>query len=149
MEPETDINELRQVAPRLANIRKEDPFRVPDGFFGQFPHRVQAMAVAKRTPRTSVWMKRMAIALPLVATVAVCTHLLRMETGSAPMINITADEAARLLPTGTASIQEILSTAEPSDWPDLGAVTMQLTPDEAAAYVDREGIDLTNLILEP
>lgn len=149
MEPETDINELRQVAPRLANIRKEDPFRVSDGFFEQFPHRVQAMAVDKRTSRTGAWMKRMAIALPLVATVAVCTHLLRRETGSAPVINITAEEAARLLPNGTVSIQEILSTAEPSDWPDLGAVTMQLTPDEAAAYVDREGIDLTNLILEP
>jgi hypothetical protein len=149
MEPENDINELRQAAPRLANIRKEDPFRVPDGFFERFPHRVQALAVAKRTPRSTVWMKRLAIALPLVATVVVCTHLLRRETSTTPVINITADEAAQLLTYGTDDTQDLLTNTGTSDLPDMGTVTIQLTPDEAAAYVDRENIDVTNLITEP
>jgi len=149
MEPLDHNEKLKRHAPRLHALGKVNPFKVPEGFFEHFPHRVQAVAAKPRATTAMPWLKRVAIALPLVAVMAMAVHLLRLERQSAIPLDITAEEAAQLLLLSSNTTQEILSTADDADWPDLGNVTIQLSPDEAAAYVDRENIDITDLIAEP
>ncbi len=34
-------NELKNIAPNLSNIKKENPFSVPDNYFDEFPSKIQ------------------------------------------------------------------------------------------------------------
>jgi len=48
------LDELRQIAPNLSKIKKQDPFRVPVNYFEQLPHKIQEKAIqAESSP--SIW----------------------------------------------------------------------------------------------
>lgn len=141
--------EWQPLAPVLHSLPKTDPFKVREGFFEHFPHQVQSLVAKPMASTPSIWRKRWTVALPMVAVVAVAVHLLRPREQKATPMDITPAEAAQLLQNGTTSTQDILASAGDANWPDLGSVTLQLSPDEAAAYVDRENIDITDLINEP
>lgn len=140
-----------RIAPTLFGLAKHDPFVVEEGFFTRFPHEVQALASTPQHAPIGIWLKRMAFALPVLALIAYGIHSLsddpRSSGNDVASIAIPPEAAAHYMAFTHLDIPELLAEVPAAEWPDLGTVTVQLSPDEAMAYVDLENIDLTDLIL--
>lgn len=148
MEEQRPHDELKGLAPTLAGLSKREPFTVPEGFFERFPHAVQAR-VTSRTPAMAVWLRRAAIALPLVALlVASVFWLTRMEP-EAPELADTfpaaATEEELYLLAGDDLYTELAYLG------DMEAVSPELvlTAEELALYYEWNGTDVGALIDEP
>ncbi|MGB3524618.1 MAG: hypothetical protein WBB32_01495 [Flavobacteriales bacterium] len=153
MKDHNEENELRKDAPMLFGIPKQDPFAVEEGFFERFPHEVQARVGTPQRAPIGIWLKRAAFALPVLALLVFGIHTFTGDTlpNRKPVASITiSPEAAALYMASTDfDTPELIADVPTAEWPDLGTVTMQLSPDEALAYVDLENIDLTELIIIP
>jgi hypothetical protein len=145
MKDHNEENEVRKDAPMLFGIPKQDPFAVEEGFFERFPHQVQALASQRsRTPRL-IWMKRAALALPALALVIFAVHSLRAPNDP-DVAAYTPDEALQYATSEQFDTQTIMADATEAEWPVFDSVTVQLTPNEALAYVDQHDIDLTDYL---
>lgn len=153
MEDLNENEELRKSAPTLFQLPEHDPFIVPEGFFERFPHEVQAMVATPRRAPLGLWLKRAAFALPVLAAIAFGIHSLSdhhlLGTDALPSIALSSEEAAHYTASIDMDTEDILAGADAAEWPVFDSVTVQLTPDEALAYVDRENIDLTEIIANP
>jgi hypothetical protein len=146
-----DQNELHD-APGLANLRKNDPFVVPEGFFEQFPQRVQQrVALSERKglqPFTMAkWTWYGAAALTMLA---IGLYFLQPPAPTGPSLS---DHAA----AGLNVAQEELDLDSWNDH-DLYAALNEghdqapsmvsgLDSDEVAAYIEHEELPF-DLILE-
>jgi hypothetical protein len=154
MEPLNEHDELKRSAPTLAGLPKTDPFVVPEPFFEQFPHQVQAMVAAKGSSRLSAgqagsWAVRwrLAIALPVVALLALGTwRMLRTD----PVVDTPIMAMTPLTDEELAAYTDIdpLSLVEEEDLPQLGEVDLDLNDEDLLAYLEEEHADLTELITE-
>lgn len=136
--------QLRREAPTLFNLPKADPFLVEEGFFGQFPHAVQALVPTHaRAPRTN-WLKHTAIALPVLALLLFAVH--RFRAPEASVADVPAMENLRPAAPEQPGTQAILAGAAPEEWPVFDSVTVQLTENEALAYIDQHNIDLAEYL---
>lgn len=150
MGTEHDTDDLKRLAPTLASLHKADPFVVPEGFFERFPHQVQAR-VAKPAPTAllPVWMKRLALALPLAAALAGAWWLLRAKEAPAPEVAVEIPEAGidelELLehPEAFAALAE-----EGAPLEALAPTSVDLTDDELAVWLENESTDPSELIAE-
>ncbi len=145
MKPDQWNEELRRDAPTLHGLPKSDPFVVEQGFFDRFPHEVQALATKPARTSWRLWLKRTAVALPALAVLIFTLHSL--QPTAAPV----ADEASYddLLYSSVADqmgTDEVLENADADDWPEFTTVTLQLSTDEALAYVDHNQIDLNEYL---
>lgn len=145
MEPGTEHDDLRRIAPMLADLPRHDPFVVPAGFFDQFPHRVQARAVTPTRPKAGAWLRRGAIAVPAMALVLVALRLFLTAPLSPPHQPLADGQFIDAL-AEDMDTYEILETAPGDAWPELGQVTVQLTPEEALDYVETHQIDLNEYL---
>lgn len=154
MEPLDDKNELKRMAPTLHGLPKADPFAVPDGFFERFPHAVQAAITAGQpAPRIAwPWWKRMAIALPIAATVGLAIWVLLPGNGpvESPAAAVTPLSDGELDALDDAEILAAFEDAETGDisTEDLGAVALQLDDHELLAYLEHEDADIEDLITD-
>jgi hypothetical protein len=152
MEPLNEHDELKRSAPTLAGLSKTDPFVVPDAFFDQFPHQVQARVTAGTRFRSTAergWSgwKRVAIALPVVALLAFGAWRM-LHTGpasEAPMVAVTPLTDEELVAYDDI---DPLSWVEEEDLPQLGEVNIDLNEEDLLAYLEEEHADLTELIIE-
>lgn len=136
---------LRKDAPVLFGLSKQDPFRIEDGFFERFPHEVQALASKPASPPVFPWLKRAAVALPAMALVLFAVHSLRSPEVS-PVIAPVTEEALLSTTMDQFDTRSILGGVTEDEWPAFDSVTVQLTPNEALAYVDQHDIDLTEYL---
>ncbi len=143
--------ELRQSAPTLFGLQKQDPFVVSEGFFERFPHEVQALANAPQRTHYGVWMKRAAFALPMIALIAIGIRSIQdpSDSNTTAAISISPEAAAQYMASTDLDTPELLAELSADEWPVFDAVTVQLSTDEAMAYLDHENIDLTDLIYNP
>ncbi len=141
-------DELRSLAPKLASIPKVDPFVVPDGLFDLLPHQVQARVASRSSePTWSPWVKRLALALPLVAVLAGTWWMLRSP-------KIPVEQVAIEIPETTMDEFELWE--DPEFFTELieteeavqASADVDLTEDELAAWLELEQTDLTQLIAE-
>jgi hypothetical protein len=147
MDPLNEHDELKHSAPMLAGLPKADPFVVPDAFFEQFPHQVQAHVVAASTRQRS-WSgwKRVAIALPVVALLAFgAWRLLRTQPVNEPEVAVTPLTDDELIAYDDI---DPLSWVEEEDLPPLGEVNIDLNDEDLLAYFEEEHTDLAELITE-
>ncbi len=137
MEADGNNAQWQRLAPRLHALPKEDPFRVADGFFEQFPHRVQALAVqrakAPGRPGTRPW----AWALPVLALLAAAVWLWRPGGGprAAAVPELSPQEFISLLPEFRPEAAEADAYSNHAAW---DSVAVELSDDEALAYFDHE-----------
>lgn len=148
MEDTRENHELKRIAPTLFAMERRDPFAAPEGFFERFPHDVQAAIVARNTRRGwQVWplfVRRIAVALPMLALlagawwyIARITQPVVADLSTTPSIDeLSWSEEHDLL----ASLEEELEA--------MPAADLDLSEQELAAYVDNQGIDLTDLLTE-
>ncbi|MCB0785389.1 MAG: hypothetical protein KDC02_14435, partial [Flavobacteriales bacterium] len=147
MEDHHEHEELERLAPTLMGLPKRDPFAVPEGFFEQFPHAVQARVITR--PATTVWWpRRAAIALPVVALIALGTWwLYRPEPASPDMaveVSAPASEEDLYLLAGDDLYAELaLSEDLDASMPEL-----ELSAEELAFYYELDGTDVGALIDE-
>lgn len=137
----------------LGAIPRTDPFVVPDSYFEQLPHAVQARIAARgqRSPMHLAW-RRWAVALPVVVAIGVGSFLLFHDGGRDVR---PAPVAATVTPLTDAEldqmdVSDLFAATDENDLPELGTtVDVQLTDDELLAYLDREHADLTELLEQP
>lgn len=145
MKPDDFDKELHGQAPLLGAIPKADPFVVEKDFFNRLPHEVQALATKPPKAAWPPWLKRAAVALPAMAVLLFALHTLRPATvpGDATP---QSDDRILAVVADQLGTEEILDATEEADWPEFSTVTVQLTPEEAAAYVDQNQIDLNEYL---
>lgn len=150
MGTEHDTDDLKRLAPTLDSLPKADPFVVPEGLFERFPHQVQARVTRPAPPALlPVWMRRLALALPLVAALAGAWWLLRTEAAPTPEVAVEIPDAGidelELLehPEAFAALAEESATV-------IGppAASVDLTHDELAVWLENESTDPSELIAE-
>ena len=148
MNTRPEHEDLKPLAPTLASIPKVDPFVVPDRFFERFPHQVQARVTAQAPGlRWSPWVKRLALALPVVAVLAGAWYILRTNEGP-------NEQVAVVIPETTLDELELLDDPETlaslyeSDGSGVASADVDLTDDELAAWLETEQTDLSQLITE-
>lgn len=148
MDTRPEHDDLKPLAPTLASITKVDPFVVPEGLFERFPHQVQAHVTAQApAARWSPWVKRLALALPLVAVLAGAWWMLRPP--DAPV-----DQVAVKIPDATIDELELLD--DPEAFAALyvegshsqPTANVELSDAELAAWLEAEQTDLAQLITE-
>lgn len=138
---------LRQLAPILFNLPKQDPFVVEGGFFEQFPYAVQALAAQPSPASPAPWIKRAAIALPALALLTMGIWSWWPTDGptalnpTVPQLTMEEFQALALDPGPLAPDPETFTTSAPWDH-----VEIQLTEAEALAYIDREQISMYDLL---
>ncbi len=142
-----DNEELQRSAPTLFGLPKQDRFVVEDGFFERFPHEVQALASKSARAPLSIWLKRAAVALPAMALVLFAVHSLRGPEVSHASVPVS-EEAWLSATLDQFDTRSILAGIPDEDWPQFDSVTVQLTPNEALAYVDQHDIDLTDYLYQ-
>ena len=148
MNTRPEHEDLKPLAPTLASIPKVDPFVVPDGLFERFPHQVQAR-VTTHVPglRWSPWVKRLALALPVVAVLAGAWWMLRST-------DVPVEQVAVVIPETTVDELELLDDPEAlaslyaSEGAGVASANVDLTEDELAAWLETEQTDLSQLITE-
>jgi hypothetical protein len=140
--------DLKPLAPTLASIPKVDPFVVPEGLFERFPHQVQARITTQGPALPwSTWVKRLAVALPLVALLAGAWWMLRSA-------DRPPDQMAVEIPETTVDELELLDDPETlaslyeSEVALEVSTDMDLSDDELAAWLEAEQTDLSQLIAE-
>ena len=138
---------IRKDAPVLFGLSKQDPFLVEDGFFERFPHEVQALASKPVRGPLFIWLRRAAVALPAMALVLFAVHALRSPEVSPVAAPITEET---LLSTAMDQFdtRTLLAGITEEEWPAFDSVTVQLTPNEALAYVDQHDIDITEYLYQ-
>lgn len=141
MENHIGNEELHRDAPFLAKLPKSDPFQVEAGFFDRFPHEVQALAARPAPSSWIVWVKRAAVALPAMAILLFAIHSLRPSTDKAHA-EMPDDDLLLSSLADQMGTDDILEAADTDEWPEFSTVSVQLTPEEALAYVDNNQIDL-------
>ncbi|MFW6309633.1 MAG: hypothetical protein ACOC1D_00905 [Prolixibacteraceae bacterium] len=68
------MDDLKQKAPKLSKIKKENPFRVPDNYFDDFSARLQTKVAAEKQPlpeKAGIITRFLKPALGLAASIAV------------------------------------------------------------------------------
>lgn len=146
MKTERSNEDLRLEAPLLEALRGQpDPFIVEPGFFEHFPHQVQAMATARKASAFPVWLKRVAIALPVAGLVLFAVHAVQPKIDAQP-VAISVDNGMIDELAGQMDTDEILAEAGNEGLQNLGEVTVQLSPEEALAYIDQNQIDLNDYL---
>lgn len=136
--------ELKDLAPTLHGLPKNDPFVVGSAFFDRFPHAVQARAVR---PRKMLRTRRPAWALATLALLLGGLALWWDRTPAAPtapeLVEVPvlsdAELAAWQEETGDLTVED-LSTLQ---W---DTVPVTLTQDELLAYIEHEDLDLHEII---
>ncbi len=74
------MNNLEEFEPRLTNVSKESPYRVPEGYFNSLPSRVQAFCKKQEVEAQKVsWIVTFKPQLTLAASI--CLFLLLAGTG--------------------------------------------------------------------
>lgn len=141
----THSEELARIAPLLSGLPKSDPFVVDPVFFERFPHEVQALASKPTRANWPVWLRRAAVALPAAALVLLTLHSLRPEKGLATGAMADTDVLMYAV-SSQLDTDEILDGTTEDEWPEFGEVTIELTPEEALAYVDQNQIDLNDYL---
>ncbi len=143
MTTETDNwnEDLRGEAPLLHAIGKQAPFVVEPDFFERFPHQVQALANKPTPSRRVYWLKRGAFAIPALAVLAFAFHTLRPADGK-PSATLYYDDQLMFSIADQMGTEDIIEQLGNEDRSGLEAVAMQLTPEEAGAYLDENQIDL-------
>lgn len=137
----SDDSGLRKEAPTLFGIPDHDPFIVEKDLFERFPHQVQGLAAA-RNRRSLTLFERIAIAVPALALVLLVLHArLTPPEPSVATAPIPSDSLL-FLAAEPFDTRAILESTTPEEWPLFDSVTVQLTPEEALAYIDRYDIDL-------
>ena len=147
MEDHHEQEELERLAPTLMGLPKRDPFAVPDGFFDRFPHAVQARVTSRPAPVVR-WLRRSAIALPVLALLALgAWWSTRPEPGTADLaveVHAPASEEDLYLLAGDDLYAELaLSEDLEAPAPDL-----ELSAEELALYYELNGTDVGALIDE-
>ena len=147
MEDHHEQEDLERLAPTLMGLPKRDPFAVPDGFFDRFPHAVQARVTTRPAP-VIVWLRRAAIALPVLALLALGAWWLnRREPGTADLaVEVPApasEEDLYLLAGDDLYVELALSEDLDAPAPDL-----ELSAEELALYYELNGTDVGALIDE-
>ncbi len=46
----SDMDEIKNIAPKLSNIKKENPFKIPEGYFDNFSSRLSEKIHGRETP---------------------------------------------------------------------------------------------------
>lgn len=150
MEEPIDDQELERSAPRLHAIPKVDPFVVPADLFELFPHQVQSMVVRRDRSTAAPWLRRVAVALPIAAVLAVVTWMI-IDT-KAP---VAAENIALV---HDPSMNDLLLMQDANDWTELVLVSegtnaplelgTAISPNEIALYFDQGSIDITELLTD-
>lgn len=111
-EKQTYRDELREIAPELADIDRQNPFRVPPGYFRELPDRIMArIAEEERQPVRGTWLDRQ---------IDLVVRILRHPQYALALASLTivlAVAAVMWLPNGE------------------DAVALDITTEEAFAYV--------------
>lgn len=142
--------DLKHHAPTLAGLPARDPFVVSEGFFDRFPHEVQAVIAARASHGSArygaLWLRRAALALPLIAILIMAWWSIRTEPGTTELAVISAPSVE-----GLSALEErdLLALLSDEDLNAMGTVAIDLDEDEMAAYVEHEGLDLTDYVTEP
>ncbi len=148
MDTRHEHDDLKPLAPTLASIPKVAPFVVPEGLFDRFPHQVQAHVIAQApVPRWSPWVKRLALALPLVAVLAGAWWMLRSTDAPVEQVVVVIPEA---------TIDELELLDDPEAFAALyvegghsqPTANVELSDAELAAWLEAEQTDLAQLITE-
>ena len=152
MNEERENEELQRMAPTLFGMPRQDPFVVSDDLFDRFPHEVQAAIVAREKQRgwsgLPVLMRRLAIALPVIAMLAAAWWLFRTpptQVGN----NMAQISTPSIDDLSLFEEHDLLAALSDEELPSLSTVELDLNDQELAAYVEREGIDITEYALEP
>ncbi len=149
MNDRQDNDELRN-APGLKDLRRSDPFTVPEGFFERFPQRVQQRVVQleRQNERHTVFGKWAWYGAAAMAMLALGIYFLRPGTPSSAT-NITGQTAALNVEPEELDLESwdpIELYAALNDDRSTIAITA-LESDELAAYIEHEELPL-DLILE-
>jgi hypothetical protein len=151
METHTEQDDPLGQAPLLSGLAGRDPFVVPDGFFDRFPNEVRTIILARKHRGSffrSAWSYRAAIAIPSMALLAAVWWFAQRG----PM-----DQGAHLASISIPSIDdlsaqeegELLASIPSTQLASFATVGIDLNDDELAAYVEHEGLDLTEYMIEP
>ena len=155
MEARHEYDELKD-APTLRSIPKVAPFVVPDGFFEQFPHALQARIVQRRSPwaRFNQWIGDLSIPLRIAgatAVVAVIASAFFFALSSVPKVDEPLVAEITIAPTDLdiADVDEAeLLAMMDDDAALLGDASASFSADEMAAYLENEELPLDLLIEE-
>lgn len=146
MEPSRNTDDLKD-APQLRGISKSDPFVVPDGFFDQFPHVVQARVVEEGRKRTKPELRWSPIWVPLVALVVLSIGVFwwtRPVQVDQLADSITVDENTDLAILENVDNDQLYALWE-NDAP-MGTVDLPVGTDDLFAYLENEDLSLELLI---
>jgi len=138
--------------PVLKALPKTDPFIVPEGFFDRFPRDVQQLVIAsnKPVPAWNHW-KKLVIALPMLALFGVAIWRMQREPrisrelAAADVQTLSEEEIDQLDEADALAYLEETPAAVAAE---LGAVDVQLSEEELAAYLVSENADLIDLIID-
>lgn len=155
MEARHEHDELKD-APILRSIPKVDPFVVPDGFFEQFPHAVQARIAQRQGAwaRFNGWIGDLSLPLRLAgatAVIAVIASVAFFALRNAPSTDQALAAEITVAPTelDPSDVDEIELLAMMEDDPSfLNDAGDGLTADEMALYLENEELPLDLLIEE-
>lgn len=145
-----------QDAPLLRSIRREDPFRVPDGFFERFPHLVQER-INQQPPelfgrfRIALVRRSMTFASVVLVIGVVAWLVARspdMQPTTKDLVHRTefdiAPEELFLVGDGDISLLEDLDPSAEL----LSEVGTGLSDDELVAYLEQDDLPVELLIEE-
>jgi len=149
MKTQFDNDDLERLAPNLAGIPKQDPFRVEEGFFERFPHQVQALvANEKRSIWPSVWLLRAAFALPVVGLLIGALWFFQASPPTTDPNQVTNTESLSNEEMYLLEADELLADLAPEELPEHAAASEApaLDADELVAYYELTSADITDLI---
>jgi hypothetical protein len=151
MEVRDDHNDPARWAPTLHQLPKLDPFVVPEGFFEHFPHRVGAAIRASQASKARRWPvpMRWAMALPVLFLAGGAIWWFMDVPVDAVAANYEVLAPIDLLDISDALGADVLAYVEDEGAiVELGQVDIGLDENELLAYLERERIDLSELIIE-
>lgn len=135
-------------APLLRSIPRTDPFVVPEGFFEQFPHRVQAAVTrppSLRTRLSDVW----AALHPAIRVAGLGLALVLVALPFLMDRRSDIDDAIAEVPTGKMDAvdallddDEALLAALAVDEDAFSAVGQGISDEELAAFVEQQELPL-------
>ncbi len=136
-------------APLLRSLKNgPEPFMVPDGFFMQFPHTVQARVVKKGSSARGVWLPRLALSLGVIAIVfAIWWALPNADRSPADPMHeeLVLDVSPQELPVNETLVWDVYAD---TDQPLFGHVLLELDEKELYAYLEYENVDVELLMEE-
>lgn len=151
METHTEHDDPLGRAPVLSGLAGRDPFVVPDSFFDRFPNEVRTIILARKHRRSffrTAWMYRAAIAIPSMALVA-AVWWYAQRGPKHPGDQLASISIPSIDELSALEERDLLASIPSTELASLATVGIDLNDDELAAYVDHEGLDLTEYMLEP